>query len=260
MPVGSQVTAWLSTWVSDATTQQATQIKDAAPLPPDNRLMRLDVIAAASDVSGGQLRAQGRPIAIPSNLQSQFPDSPAPILLEATLQNGVLTATSVQVRSRPQDLGGEIVLKGAVAWDGKAGALTLREASVAIDANTTIGSNCPQSPQSLQLVFLEVHAERGAPGTTPRATSITCLSAPPADGVIRQGGVVQSIAGDFQSLTVTLDGQTIPTTMVLFAGTRLPPNDPNSLVSQHVDVEYQVVAGRNQLRSLRPSPPPSGTQ
>lgn len=257
MPVGSQVTAWLSTWVSDATTQQATRIKDAAPLPPDNRLMRLDVIAAKGDVSGGQLRAQGRPIAIPSNLQSQFPDSPAPILLEATLQNGVLTATSVLVRSRTQDLGGEIVLKGAVAWDGKADSLTLREASVAIDAYTTIGSNCPQS---LQLVFLEVRAERGAPGTTPRATSITCPSAPPADGVIRQGGVVQSIAGDLQSLTVVLDGQTNPTTMVLFAGTRLPPNDPNSLVSQHVDVEYQVVAGRNQLRSLRPSPPPSGTQ
>jgi hypothetical protein len=253
MPLGSQVTAWLSAWDSTATLQTATRIKDAAPLPPDNQLLRLDVIASATDISGGQLRAQGRTVSIPANLRSQFPSSPAPILLEATLQNGVLTASSVQVRNRPQDLGGEILLKGAVSWDGTSTPLTLREASVAIDGRTTIGTNCPHSAQ---LVFLEIHAQRGAPGSTPTATSITCLSAPPADGVIRQGGVVLSVAVDLQSLTVMIDGQTSPTTMVLFDGTRLPPNGLTGLVSKPVDLEYQWVAGRNQLRALILPPPP----
>ena len=255
MPWGSQVTAWLSAWDSTAPLQTATRIKDAAPLPSDNQLLRLDVIASATDISGGQLRAQGRPVSIPANLRSQFPSSPAPMLLEATLQNGVLTASSVQVRNRPQDLGGEILLKGAVSWDGTSTPLTLREASVAIDGSTTIGTNCPHSAQ---LVFLEIHAQRGAPGSTPTAASITCLSAPPADGVIRQGGVVQSVAVDLESLTVMIDGQTSPTTMVLFDGTRLPPKGLTGLVSQHVDLEYQWVAGRNQLRALIPSPPPFG--
>ena len=255
MPWGSQVTAWLSAWDSTAPLQTATRIKDAAPLPSDNQLLRLDVIASATDISGGQLRAQGRPVSIPANLRSQFPSSPAPMLLEATLQNGVLTASSVQVRNRPQDLGGEILLKGAVSWDGTSTPLTLREASVAIDGSTTIGTNCPHSAQ---LVFLEIHAQRGAPGSTPTAASITCLSAPPADGVIRQGGVVQSVAVDLESLTVMIDGQTSPTTMVLFDGTRLPPKGLTGLVSQHVDLEYQWVTGRNQLRALIPSPPPIG--
>jgi len=255
MPWGSQVTAWLSAWDSTAPLQTATRIKDAAPLPPDNQLLRLDVIASATDISGGQLRAQGRPVSIPANLRSQFPSSPAPILLEATLQNGVLTASSVQIRNRPQDLGGEILLKGAVSWDGTSTPLTLREASVAIDGSTTIGTNCPHSAQ---LVFLEIHAQRGAPGSTPTATSITCLSAAPADGVIRQGGVVQSVAVDLQSLTVMIDGQTSPTTMVLFDGTRLPPNGLTGLVSKPVDLEYQWVAGRNQLRALILPPPPIG--
>jgi len=254
MSVGSQVTAWLNAWVSGANLQTATRIKDAAPLPSDNQLLRLDVIAAATDISGGQLRAQGRLVSIPTNLRSQFPASPAPILLEATLQNGVLTASAVQVRNRPQDLGGEILLKGAVSWDGTSTPLTLREATVAIDGNTSIATNCPQIRQ---LVFLEIHAQRGAPGSTPRATSITCLGAPPADGVIRQGGVVQSVGNGGNSLVVKLDDQTNPTTLVIFAGTRLPPpNELNAWVSteQHVDVEYQMVAGQYQLRFINPSP------
>jgi hypothetical protein len=255
MPVGSQLTAWLSQWDSAAQTQRASRTKDAAPVPAGIQLMRLDVMAAASDVAGGQLRAQGRAIAIPANLQSQFPTNPAPLLLEATLQNGVWTATTLRARSRPEDLGGEILLKGAIPWDATASTLTLREAKVAIGSATVISVNCPQSGP---VVFLEVRALRGPPGTTPVATSINCLSAPPSDSVIRQGGVVQSISADRQSLTVKLDGQTNPTTMVLFAGSMLPPppNDINYLIQRqlHVDVEYQVVTGRNQLRSINPPP------
>lgn len=256
MPVGSQVTAWLSNWDSSAPTQRASRTKDAAPVPTGTQLLRLDVMAAASDVAGGQLRAQGRPIAIPVNLQSQFPSTPAPLLLEATLQNGVWTATALRARSKPEDLGGEILLKGAIPWDATASTLTLREAKVAIGSATVISVNCPQSGP---MVFLEVRALRGPPGTTPVATSINCLSAPPSDSVIRQGGFVQSIAADGKSITVLFDGQVNPSTMVLYDGSMLPPppNDLNALrlAHVHVDVEYQVVAGRNQLRSITPPPP-----
>ncbi len=255
MPVGSQVTAWLSQWVSVSQTQQATRTKDAAPVPTGTQLMRLDVMAAASDVAGGQLRAQGRPIAIPVNLQSQFPSNPAPLLLEATLQNGVWTATTLRSRNVAADLGGEILLKGAIPWDATASSLTLREAKVEIGSATVISANCPKSGA---MVFLEVRALRGPPGSTPVANSINCLSALPGDSVIRQGGVVQSISADRQSLTVTFEGQTNPTTLVLFAGSMLPPppNDIDYLIQRqlHVDVEYQVVAGRNQLRSINPPP------
>ena len=255
MPVGSQVTAWLNQWDSAAQTQQATRTKDAAPVPTGTQLMRLDVMAAASDVAGGQLRAQGRPIAIPVNLQSQFPSNPAPLLLEATLQNGVWTATTLRSRNVASDLGGEILLKGAIPWDATASSLTLREAKVEIGSATVISANCPKSGA---MVFLEVRALRGPPGSTPVATSINCLSAPPSDSVIRQGGVVQSISADRQSLTVKFDGQTNPTTLVLFAGSMLPPppNDIDYLIQRqlHVDIEYQVVAGRNQLRSINPPP------
>ena len=255
MPVGSQVTAWLRNWDSAAQAQRATRTKDAAPVPTGTQLLRLDVIAAASDVSGGKLRAQGRPIAVPSNLQSQFPSSPAPLLLEATLQNGVWTATALRTRNSPQDLGGEILLKGAIPWDATVQSLTLREAKVDIGNATVISANCPQSGP---LVFLDVHALRGPPGSTPVATSITCLSAPPGDSVMRQGGVVQSISADRQSLTVKFDGQTNTTTMVLFAGSILPPppNDIDYLIQRqlHADMEYQMVAGRNQLRSINLSP------
>ena len=256
MPVGSQVTAWLSQWASASLTQQATRTKDAAPVPTGTQLLRLDVMAAASDVSGGQLRAQGRPIAIPENLQSQFPSTPAPLLLEATLQNGVWTATTLQLRNKAQDLGGEILLKGAIPWDATAKSLTLREAKVAIGSATVISANCPQSGP---MVFLEVRAMRGPPGTTPVATSINCPSTVPGDSVIRQGGFVQSIAADGKSIAVLLDGQTTPLTMVVFDGSILPP-PPLTLDALrrdhlHVDVEYQVVAGRNQLRSINPPPP-----
>lgn len=256
MPVGSQLMAWLSRWDSAAQTQRASRTKDAAPVPTGTQLLRLDVMAAASDVAGGQLRAQGRAIAIPANLQSQFPTNPAPLLLEATLQNGVWTATTLRARSRPEDLGGEILLKGAIPWDATASTLTLREAKVAIGSATVISVNCPQSGP---VVFLEVRALRGPPGTTPVATSINCLSAPPSDSVIRQGGFVQSIAADGKSITVLFDGQVNPSTMVLYDGSMLPPlpNDLNALrlAHVHVDVEYQVVAGRNQLRSITPPPP-----
>ena len=107
-------------------------------------------------------------------------------------------------------------------------------------------------------MFLELRALRGPPGSTPVATSINCLSAPPSESVIRQGGVVQSISADRQSLTVKFDGQTNPTALVLFAGSMLPPapNDIDYLIQSqlHVDVEYQVVGGRNQLRSITPPP------
>jgi len=255
MPVGSQVTAWLSQWDGAAQTQQATRTKDAAPVPTGTQLLRLDVMAAASDVSGGQLRAQGRPIAIPASLQSQLPTNAAPLLLEATLQNGVWTATTLQLRSKAQDLGGEILLKGAIPWDADAQSLTLREAKFAIGSDTKISVNCPQSGQ---MVFLEVRAMRGSPGTTPVATTINCPSTVPGDRVIRQGGVVQSIAADGKSLSVLLDGQTIPSTMVLFDGSILPPPIALDALRRdrvHVDVEYQVVAGRNQLRSINPPPP-----
>jgi len=249
MPLGSQVTAWLSQWASASQTQQATRTKDAAPVPTGTQLLRLDVMAAASDVSGGQLRAQGRPIAIPANLQSQFPTNAAPLLLEATLQNGVWTATTLRSRNNAQDLGGEILLKGAIPWDANASSLTLREAKVGIGSATVISAACPQSGP---MVFLEVRAVRGPPGSTPVATSINCLSAPPSDSVIRQSGVVQSIAADRKSLSVLLDGQTIPSTMVLFDGSILPPPPHTLDALRLVDVEYQVIAGRNQLRSINP--------
>ena len=254
MPVGSQVTASLSQWAGASQIQQATRTKDAAPVPTGTQLLRLDVMAAASDVSGGQLRAQGRPIAIPTNLQSQFPSSPAPLLLEATLQNGVWTGTALRARNTAQDLGGEILLKGAVRWDATAQSLTLREATVEVGSATLISANCPRSGQ---MVFLEVRALRGLPGSTPAATSINCPSIAPSDSVIRQGGFVQSIAADGKSLTVLLDGQTTHSTMVRFDGSILPPTndlDALRLAHVHVDVEYQVVAGRNQLRSIIPPP------
>ncbi len=257
MPVGSQVTVWLSQWSGASRIQQAARTKDAAPVPAGTQLLRLDVIAAASDVAGGQLRAQGRPIAVPANLQSQFPNSPAPLLLEATLQNGVWTATALRVRNTAQDLGGEILLKGAVPWDAKAQSLTLREATVAIGSATVISGTCPQNGQ---MVFLEVHALRGPPGTTPVATSINCPSTVPGDSVIRQGGFVQSMASDGKSLSVLFDGQTSPLTLVYFDGSIAPSTkqlDTLRLDHVHVDVEYQVVAGRNQLRSITPPPPPS---
>ena len=100
---------------------------------------------------------------------------------------------------------------------------------------------------------------RGPPGTTPVATSINCPSTVPGDSVIRQGGFVQSIAADGKSIAVLLDGQTTPLTMVVFDGSILPPPpltlDALRLAHIHVDVEYQVVAGRNQLRSINPPPP-----
>jgi len=256
MPVGSQVTAWLSQWAGASQTQQATRTKDAAPVPTGTQLLRLDVMAAASDVSGGQLRAQGRPIAIPANLQSQFPTIAAPLLLEAELKNGVWTATALRARSKPEDLGGEILLKGAIPWDATAKNLSLREAKFAIASATVISANCPQSGP---MVFLVVHALRGSPGSTPVATSIDCPTSVPGDRVIRQLGLVQSITADGKSLSVLLDGQTTPSTMVLFDGSILPPPpltlDALRLDHVPVDVEYQVVAGRNQLRSINPHPP-----
>ncbi len=258
MPVGSQVTAWLDQAGSASQTLRATRIKDAAPVPPGTQLLRLDVMASASDVAGGQLRAQGRPIAIPANLQAQLPHGPEPLLLEATLQNGVWTATALRARTTPQDLGGEILLKGTVLWNANASSLTLREATVAIQSGTVISGNCPPSGQ---MVFLEVHALRGAPGSTPVATAINCPSTVPGDSVIRQVGVVQSIATDGKSFSMMFDGQSSPTTMVLFDGSILPPppNDLNTLrmTQMRVEVEYQVVAGRNQLRSVIPPPPKS---
>lgn len=259
MQVGSQVIAWVSQWASPPQALHVTRIKDAAPVPTGTQLLRLDVLAAASDIAGGQLRAQGRPIAVPPNLQGQLPASPAPLLLEATLQNGVWTATAIRARGTPQDLGGEIVLKGAIPWDAAAQSLTLREATVLIGGSTVISPNCPLSGP---MVFLEVHAVRGPPGTTPVATSINCPSTIPEAGVIRQGGFLQTIAADGTSVSMLFDGQANPTTLVLFDGSLLPP-PPNDLTAlrtahTHVDVEYQVIAGRNQLRTVIPPPPPSG--
>ena len=192
------MTAWLSAWDSTAPLQTATRIKDAAPLPPDNQLLRLDVIASATDISGGQLRAQGRPVLIPANLRSQFPSKPAPILLEATLQNGVLTASSVQVRNRPQDLGGEILLKGAVYWDGSSTPLTLREASVAIDGSTTIGTNCHTAPTGVPGdPFASAATRQHNEGPQP----INCLIRHRRLTVSSQCGVGKASAVDLQSLT-----------------------------------------------------------
>ena len=257
--VGTQVTAWLSQWANPPQTLRVTRIKDAAPVPAGAQLLRLEVMAAASDLSNGQLRAQGRLITIPANLQGQLPANPAPLLLEATLQNLVWTATALRIRGTPQDLGGEIVLKGAVPWDATAQSLTLREATVRIVGSTVISPNCPRSGP---MVALEVHALRGPPGSTPVATTINCFSTVPDAMVIRQGGYLQSIASDGNSVTVLFDGQSSPTTLVLFGGSLLPPppNDLNALRSGHihVDVEYQVIAAQNQLRKVTPPPPQSG--
>ncbi len=257
--VGTQVTAWLSQWANPPQTLRVTRIKDAAHLPAGAQLLRLEVMAAASDLSNAQLRAQGRLITIPANLQGQLPPNPAPLLLEATLQNGVWTATAVRIRGTPQDLGGEIVLKGAVPWDATAQSLTLREATVLIVGSTVISQNCPRSGPK---VALEVHALRGPPGSTPVATTINCFSTVPDTTVIRQGGYLQSIASDGKSVTLLFDGQANPTTLVLFGGSLLPPppNDLSALRNGHinVDVEYQVIAGQNQLRKVTPTPPQSG--
>ena len=257
--VGTQVTAWLSQWANPPQTLRVTRIKDAAPLPAGAQLLRLEVMAAASDLSNAQLRAQGRLITIPANLQGQLPPNPAPLLLEATLQNRVWTATAVRIRGTPQDLGGEIVLKGAAPWDATAQSLTLREATVLIVGSTVISQNCPRSGPK---VALEVHALRGPPGSTPVATTINCFSTVPDTTVIRQGGYLQSIASDGKSVTLLFDGQANPTTLVLFGGSLLPPppNDLSALRNGHinVDVEYQVIAGQNQLRKVTPTPPQSG--
>jgi len=80
--------------------------------------------------------------------------------------------------------------------------------------------------------------------------------------VIRQGGYLQSIASDGNSVSVLFDGQANPTTLVLLGGSLLPPlpNDLSALRNGHihVDVEYQVIAGQNQLRKVTPPPPQSG--
>jgi len=257
--VGTQVTAWLSQWATPPQTLRVTRIKDAAPVPAGAQLLRLEVMAAAADLTNGQLRAQGRLITIPASLQGQLPANPAPLLLEATLQNGVWTATALRIRGTAQDLGGEIVLKGAAPWDATAQSLTLREATVLIVGSTVISPNCPRSGP---MVALEVHALRGPPGSTPVATSINCFSTVPDAMVIRQGGYLQSIASDGNSVSVLFDGQANPTTLVLLGGSLLPPlpNDLNALRSGHihVDVEYQVIAGQNQLRKVTPPPPQSG--
>ena len=258
-PVGTQVTAWLSQWANPPQTLRVTRIKDDAPLPSGAQLLRLDVMAASSDIANGQLRAQGRLITIPASLQAQLPANPAPLLLEATLQNGVWIATSLRTRGAAQDLGGEIVLKGAVPWDATAQSQTLREATVLIVGSTAISPNCPRSGP---MVALEVHALRGPPGSTPVAITINCFSSVPDATVIRQGGYLQSIAADGKSVSVLFDGQPNPTTLVLIAGSLLPPppNDLNALRSGHIhfDVEYQVIAGQNQLRKVTPPPPQSG--
>jgi len=259
--VGMQVTAGLSQWANPPQTLRVTRIKDAAPVPAGAQLLRLEVMAAASDLSNGQLRAQGRLITIPANLQGQLPANPAPQLLEATLQNGVWTATALRIRGTAQDLGGEIVLKGAAPWDATAQSLTLREATVLIvePRSTVISPNCPRSGP---MVALEVHALRGPPGSTPVATSINCLSTVPDAMVIRQGGYLQSIASDGKSVSVLFDGQASATTLVLLDGSLLPPspNDLSALRSGHihVDVEYQIIAGQNQLRKVTPPPSQSG--
>ncbi len=256
MQVGGQVTAWLSQWTSPPQTLRPTRLKDAAPVPTGTQLLRLDVMAAASDVSAGQLRAQGRSIAVPVNLQGQLPASPAPLLLEATLQNGVWTATALRARNSAQDLGGEVVLKGAIAWDATAQSLSLREATVRIDGATTISPSCPRSGP---MVYLEVHAVRGPPGSTPVASTINCQSTVPDATVIRQSGFVDTIAADGKTLSVIFDGQPNPTTLMVIEGSLLPPppNDLNALRLAHVrvDVEYQVIAGRNRLRAVIPPPP-----
>ena len=137
--------------------------------------------------------------------------------------------------------------------------LTLREATVRIVGSTVISPNCPRSGP---MVALEVHALRGPPGSTPVATTINCFSTVPDATVIRQGGYLQSIASDGNSVTVLFDGQSSPSTLVLFGGSLLPPlpNDLSALRNGHihVDVEYQVIAGQNQLRKVTPPPPQSG--
>jgi hypothetical protein len=92
------------------------------------------------------------------------------------------------------------------------------------------------------------------------AVSVSC---PPSPGiapgnVIQQTGLLQSISSDVRSLGVLIN-QSLQV-MVIMPNSLLPPppNDIRSLLINKtpIELEYQIVNGQNQVRTIKPASKP----
>ena len=258
---GNYVRAWVVSKDWPGPVLNALRVSDASPPLTNGDSVLMSVPLSATALNNAQLQIQGLNVQIPPDLSAQLPSAQGMVQLSVTNRLGVLTATQLQSPNNTPTLSAQLVgrvqFKGAIVWLANPASISIRD-NVILGTNApgVLDRNCP-SQSTTNPISVDIIANLGPPGSPLIASSVNCPSGPGAslDNVIQQTGLLQSIPLDGLSLNLWIN-QSLQV-MRIKPNTLLPPppNDLKSLLLNQtpIDIEYQIVNGQNQLRSIKPS-------
>lgn len=242
----SSITAWVARSDLPQSTWPAIRVVDASPSLNDGDLLQLNTQVSDRDVAEGQIRVQGMWVKFDSR-KNNVPRVGSTVQVEIVREGNSYKAVNLQERQQSSELGGSIELKGSLLWPADPTQITLRGNAVST-TRSVLDSTC-LSLKTNDNTYLEIKAERTAPGQPLKAVHVSCSQQIPTTSVMEVSGTLTQIDSTNQTLQVTTNNGALRLT---WNNMSLLPRNLNDMLNRRVEIEYQIVSSENRLRKLKP--------
>lgn len=251
MPSGidahSLITAWVARSALGTQPWVATRLVDASPAPSGQEHVVLGTQISNRDIAQGVVQVQGLSVKLPSVMPNAPPLPGTPVQLDIVRDGDGWKAVSLTLRQLGNDLGASVALKGSIVWPSSNTQLSLRDTTVAVPPDA-LATNCGPV-QAGDSVYVDITAQRMAPGQPLRASHVSCDLQIPEASVIEVSGRVTQV--DTNNKRLVLQTSKGSLSLVWTTSTVLPSR-LDTLLNQNTEVTYQVVSGVNRLRKVKP--------